>query len=62
MVGPDWLTGGIFGAQASVVALVVCAAAGIILITAAVRKGRVLAAFWVGRLGQSDVAPIKPMV
>jgi membrane protease YdiL (CAAX protease family) len=43
MVGPDWLTGGIFGAEASVVALVVCAAAGIILITAAVRKGHVLA-------------------
>jgi uncharacterized protein len=43
MVGPDWLTGGIFGAEASVVALVVCAAAGIILMTAAVRKGRVLA-------------------
>jgi membrane protease YdiL (CAAX protease family) len=43
MIGPDWLTGGIFGAEASVVALVVCAAAGIILITAAVRKGHVLA-------------------
>jgi uncharacterized protein len=59
-VGPDWLTGGIFGAEASVVALVVCTAAGIILITAAVRKGHVLAPFWVGGSGQSDVAPIKP--
>jgi membrane protease YdiL (CAAX protease family) len=60
MVGPDWLTGGIFGAEASVVALVVCAAAGIILITAAVRKGQVLAPFWAGRLGQSHVARVKP--
>jgi uncharacterized protein len=62
MVGPDWLTGGIFGAEASVVALVVCAAAGIILITAAVRKGHVLAPFWAGRLAQSHVAPVKPTV
>jgi membrane protease YdiL (CAAX protease family) len=60
MVGPDWLTGGIFGAEASVVALAVCAAAGIILITAAVRKGHVLVPFWAGKLGQSRVAPAKP--
>ncbi len=60
MVGPDWLTGGIFGAEASVVALVVCAAAGIFLITVAVRKGQVLAPFWAGRLAQSHVARVKP--
>jgi membrane protease YdiL (CAAX protease family) len=60
MVGPDWLTGGIFGAEASVVALVVCAAAGIILVKAAVRKGQVLAPFWAVRLGQSHVARVKP--
>jgi uncharacterized protein len=49
MVGPDWLTGGTFGAEASVVALVVCAAAGIVLVVLAIRKGNVVAPFWVGR-------------
>jgi membrane protease YdiL (CAAX protease family) len=49
LVGPDWLTGGIFGAEASVVALVVCAAAGIVLIMATVKKGHVVAPFWAGR-------------
>jgi uncharacterized protein len=41
MVGPDWLTGGTFGAEASVVALAVCAVAGIVLVFLAIRKGNV---------------------
>jgi uncharacterized protein len=49
MVGPDWLTGGTFGAEASVVALAVCAAAGVVLVVLAIRKGNVVAPFWVGR-------------
>jgi uncharacterized protein len=49
MVGPDWLTGGTFGAEASVVALVVCAAAGMVLVALAIRKGNVVAPFWVGK-------------
>jgi membrane protease YdiL (CAAX protease family) len=49
MVGPDWLTGGAFGAEASVVALVVCAAAGAVLIVLAIRKGNVVPPAWVGR-------------
>jgi uncharacterized protein len=49
MVGPDWLTGGTFGAEASVVAFAVCAAAGLVLIVLAIRKGNVVAPFWVGR-------------
>jgi uncharacterized protein len=49
LVGPDWLTGGAFGAEASVVALVVCVAAGIVLIVLAVRKGRVVPPFWAAR-------------
>jgi hypothetical protein len=47
MIGPDWLTGGAFGAEASVVALGVCAAAGILLIALAIRKGNVVLPFWV---------------
>jgi uncharacterized protein len=49
MVGPDWLTGGTFGAEASVVALAVCAAAGIVLVLLAIRKGNVVPPFWAGR-------------
>jgi membrane protease YdiL (CAAX protease family) len=49
MVGPDWLTGGTFGAEASVVALVVCATAGVVLIVLAIRKGNVVQPSWVGR-------------
>jgi uncharacterized protein len=49
MVGPDWLTGGAFGAEASVVALGVCLAAGIALVVLAIRKGNVMPVFWAGR-------------
>jgi membrane protease YdiL (CAAX protease family) len=48
MVGPEWLTGGTFGVEASVVALVVCAAAGIALLVAAVKKRHVVRPFWSG--------------
>jgi uncharacterized protein len=46
MIGPDWLTGGAFGAEASVVALVVCLAAGIALVVLAAKKGHIVPAFW----------------
>jgi uncharacterized protein len=42
MLGPDWLTGGSFGAEASVVALAVCTAAGIALLVAAAKKGGIV--------------------
>ncbi|HEY2532516.1 MAG TPA: type II CAAX endopeptidase family protein [Xanthobacteraceae bacterium] len=48
MVGPDWLTGGTFGAEASVVALVVCLAAGIVLVISAIKKGNVILPYWGG--------------
>jgi len=56
MVGPEWLTGGTFGVEASVVALAVCAAMGIVLIVAAVRKGRVVPSFWSARPARLDTA------
>jgi membrane protease YdiL (CAAX protease family) len=37
--GPDWLTGGDFGPEGSVVTLVVCTAAGVTLLVLAVRRG-----------------------
>jgi membrane protease YdiL (CAAX protease family) len=48
MTGPDWLTGGKFGAEASAVALVVCAAAGVALIVLAIKRGNVVRPFWAG--------------
>ncbi|MEY4159386.1 MAG: hypothetical protein RLZZ136_7 [Pseudomonadota bacterium] len=44
--GPDWLTGGAFGLEASVVALVVATAAGLVLLSMAVRRGKVMAPSW----------------
>ena len=49
MVGPEWLTGGAFGAEASVVALGICVAAGVILLFLAIKTGKVVPPFWVGR-------------
>lgn len=49
MVGPDWLTGGAFGAEASVVALGICVAAGVILLFLAIKTGKIVQPFWVGR-------------
>lgn len=46
LVGPAWLSGGAFGAEASVVAVVVCASAGLLLVIAAKRKGNVIDPFW----------------
>lgn len=46
IVGPDLLTGGSFGLESSVIALVVCTAAGVILLAVALRRGHVLPAPW----------------
>ena len=46
LIGPTWLSGGAFGAEASVVAVVVCLAAGLLLLRAARRKGQVIQAPW----------------
>jgi membrane protease YdiL (CAAX protease family) len=42
MEGPEWLTGGAFGVEASVVALVICSAVGVAMMAAAVRRGHVV--------------------
>ena len=57
MVGPDWLTGGAFGAEASVGALAVCIVAGIALVFLAVRKGNVIPTIWPG----GRAARLKPI-
>jgi len=45
--GPEWLSGGAFGAEASIVAVVLCFATGIYLIVRSIRKGNIVAPFWV---------------
>ncbi len=44
--GPDVLTGGSFGMERSVVALVVCTTAGLVLILIAARRGHIRPAPW----------------
>jgi membrane protease YdiL (CAAX protease family) len=44
--GADWLSGGAFGVEASVVALIVCTAAGIAILAVAIKKGRVVQPTW----------------
>ena len=45
--GPDWLTGGDFGLEASVVAMVVATIAGAVMLAFAVRRGKLIAPPWV---------------
>jgi len=43
IVGPEWLSGGIFGPEASIVAVVVCIMLGTVLLARASRRGRFIA-------------------
>jgi membrane protease YdiL (CAAX protease family) len=45
-VGPDWLTGGDFGLEASAVAMVVATGAGVLLLMVAYRRGHFVAPMW----------------
>ncbi|MEZ0307442.1 MAG: hypothetical protein ACAH21_05925, partial [Ramlibacter sp.] len=40
--GPDWLSGGAFGAEASVVAVAICSAVTVALLAAAIRRGTIV--------------------
>lgn len=44
--GPDWLSGGIFGAEASVVALAACSLVSLALLIVALRRGSIVRPFW----------------
>jgi membrane protease YdiL (CAAX protease family) len=46
MHGPDWLTGGSFGVEASLVALLVCSAVGVAMLVVAARRGNVAPPAW----------------
>jgi uncharacterized protein len=45
-IGPDWLTGGDFGLEASVVAMVVATLAGLFLLRRAIQAGQLVPAPW----------------
>jgi len=44
--GPDWLSGGVFGAEASIVAVIVCVSLATWLLRQAARRGRYIAPRW----------------
>ena len=44
--GPDFLTGGDFGVESSVLALVLCTGTGIALVVMAVKRGKIVPAIW----------------
>jgi len=44
--GPDWLTGGSFGVEASVIALLVCTTAGMAMLVMAFRRGNIVKPAW----------------
>ena len=46
MKGPDWLTGGSFGVESSVLALVMCTTTGIVMLVMATRRGKIVPPIW----------------
>lgn len=44
--GPDWLTGGQFGVESSVLSLLLCTTTGIVMLVMAVRRGHVVPPIW----------------
>ncbi|HUB88303.1 MAG TPA: type II CAAX endopeptidase family protein [Dyella sp.] len=48
--GPDWLSGGAFGAEASVVALAVCTSVSVVLLLIALRRGSIVRPSWSRRV------------
>ena len=45
-LGADWLAGGAFGAEGSVIAVLICVAAGLLLVARAVKKDNIVQPFW----------------
>ena len=44
--GPEYLTGGDFGVESSVLALILCTATGIVMLVMAARRGRIVPPVW----------------
>jgi len=54
--GPDWLSGGVFGAEASVVAVIICSAVTLSLLVLALRRGTIVPP-WFARRRPAAVSP-----
>ncbi len=46
VTGPDYLTGGEFGVESSVLAMALCTTTGIVMLVMAVRRGRIVPPVW----------------
>lgn len=46
MKGPDVLTGGSFGLESSVLALLLCTTTGIVMLVMAVKRGKIVPPIW----------------
>lgn len=44
--GPNWLTGGNFGVESSVLALLLCTTTGVVMVVMAAKRGKVLPPIW----------------
>ena len=44
--GPDWLTGGNFGVESSVIALFLCTTTGIVMLVMAAKRGKIVPPAW----------------
>jgi len=51
--GPDWLSGGAFGAEASVIALLVCTSVSVVLLVIALRRNSIVRPSWSRRVSAS---------
>ena len=60
--GPAWLTGGAFGAEASVVAVVTCTALGAAMLALAKRRGHFIAPHWRRRGAAGAASPAPALV
>jgi membrane protease YdiL (CAAX protease family) len=58
--GPQWLTGGSFGLEASLVAFLLCTTTGVILLVMAVRRGNIVPPSWKRRREAGQWAPAVP--
>lgn len=44
--GPDWLTGGAFGVESSILALLLCTSTGLVMLIMSVKRGRIVPPSW----------------
>ncbi len=58
ITGPDWLTGGSFGPELSVITVITCTAAGLALLVLAARRGSWVASPWARRRRVTEVSNI----